>query len=380
MRKPVAALVTDAVHPYHRGGKEIRYHELARRLTREFDVHVYTMKWWPGPARRRHGDVVYRALSPLVPLYSGERRSMLQALVFAVSCLGLLVRRFDVIEADHMPYIQLFPLRLVAWIRRRQLVVTWHEVWGPAYWREYLGPAGSVAAMIERAAMWLPDVIIAASPQTADRIRARLGDNARVTVAPNGVDIATIDGVPAPGAGPDVIVVGRLLDHKRVDLVLDAMAELRNRGVDLTCAVVGSGPEYDRLQRRAIRHGIVTAVEFRRDVRHQEELYALIKSARVFVAPSAREGFGIAALEALACGTPVITTSAPDNLAQHLVARSERGIVCAPTADDLAAAVEEALAGKVTSGPREAWIDEYSWSATASAVAEVLAAAVPERR
>jgi hypothetical protein len=106
--------------------------------------------------------------------------------LFAACCLRLLFARFDVIEADHMPYLQLFPLRIVASLRRKRLVVTWHECWGPDYWRSYLGHPGRVGWLIESAAMRLPDSIIAASPQTA----ARLGGNHRQRCAGAGVRIS----------------------------------------------------------------------------------------------------------------------------------------------------------------------------------------------
>ena len=56
----------------------------------------------------------YHAVSRLVPLYVGERRSILQAVLFSLGCLRLLGHQFDAIEADQMPYLPLFPLRLVA--------------------------------------------------------------------------------------------------------------------------------------------------------------------------------------------------------------------------------------------------------------------------
>jgi hypothetical protein len=49
----VVAMVSDAIHPYHRGGKELRYYELTRRLAGRADIHVYTMNWWNGPRVRQ---------------------------------------------------------------------------------------------------------------------------------------------------------------------------------------------------------------------------------------------------------------------------------------------------------------------------------------
>lgn len=363
-RKPRLALVTDAIGPYHRGGKEMRYLELSHRLAANADVHIYTMNWWRGSRVRRDGEVTYHAISPLLPLYSGGRRSIRQALVFAVCCLKLLRERFDVIEADHMPYVPLLSLKLVSLIRRRRLVVTWHEYWGPEYWRTYLGQAGRIGWMFESLAMRLPDMIIAASPQTADRLRELTGERVPIVVAPNGVDLAAIRELPKAPDARDVVVVGRLLPHKRTDMLLDALAVLRDQGRPATARIIGAGPEQDVIRARIDELGLGDSVELRHDIADQDHLYAELKGARVAVFASEREGFGIAVLEALACGVPVVTTSAPDNLARHLVQRSGgAGVVCEPNAPALAEAMGSVLSSPDSAEPPDrAWLAEYDWT------------------
>jgi glycosyltransferase involved in cell wall biosynthesis len=247
--------------------------------------------------------------------------------------------------------------------------VTWHEVWGPAYWRGYLGRRGRVAWWIERAAMRLPDEIVAASEETGRRLRAHVGGRTPVTVAPNGIDVAAARAADPAPAGTTLVTVGRLLPHKRIDLLLEAVALLRREGADVTCRVIGDGPGRDALHARSAALGLDGAVEFRHDVAGQDELYALVKAARVFAFPSEREGFGIAALEALACGVPVVTTSAPDNLAASLVASSGRGVVCAPTAEAFADAVRGVLASP-PGPPDAAWLEGHSWDAVSERVLE----------
>lgn len=366
------ALVTDAIYPYHHGGKEVRYHELARRLAERAEVDLYTMNWWGGAPSRRHGGVTYHAISPRLPLYRNGRRSVMQAVVFALCCLKLARRRFDVIEADHMPYLQLLPLRLVASARRKRLVVTWHEVWGPDYWRSYLGRAGRVAWLIERFSMRLPDVIIAASSHTGERLRAHLPADARVVVAPNGVDMELISNATPQAARSDVVAVGRLIRHKRLDLLLEAVALLRRRGTGVSCRIVGNGPERGALHGQAAELGIADLVDFRHDVESQQQLYGHLKAASAFVFPSEREGFGIALLEALASGLPVITTSAPDNLARHLATRSPRGIVCEASSEALAGAIASVLDNGSPVGANDDWIGEFGWEAVTDRVAEAV--------
>jgi glycosyltransferase involved in cell wall biosynthesis len=373
----VVALVCDAIYPYSHGGREFRYQALLPRLAEHIDVHVYTMHWWDGPEVYTRDGITYHAISALLPMYAKGRRSARQALRFGVACLRMLRCHFDVLDADHIPYFQLFVLRLVATLKRKPLVVTWHEVWSRSYWCSYLGWAGWIFWAVESLAMRLPDHIIAASPQTAERLRGIIGEHASITTVPNGTDIAAIAKVrPCPQAS-DIIAVGRLIEHKRIDALLEVVASLHARGVPVTCRIVGDGPERENLQQKARELKIASAVEFRTDVSEQTELFSLIKAAKLFVFLSAREGFGMAVLEAIACGTRVLTTSAPDNLARHLVERYTRGVVCGPGIDEITNAVQRILAlpdqepaeGSFT----DPWVVDYDWETMIERVIEIYA-------
>jgi glycosyltransferase involved in cell wall biosynthesis len=225
--------------------------------------------------------------------------------------------------------------------------------------------------------MRVPDQLIAASDQTAARLRVILGDRASISVVPNGIDLEGIRNSHPDAARVDLVTVGRLLPHKNVDMLLDSLALLRASGLPVTCRVIGDGPMREALHAQARKLGIEAAVDFQHDVWEQKDVYALMKAARVAVFPTTREGFGIAVLEAIACDLPVVTTSAPDNLAQYLVLRSAIGVVCAPTADAIADALRPMLGYRddrpdgMPAG-QEKWLAAHDWDAAADHVAEVL--------
>jgi glycosyltransferase involved in cell wall biosynthesis len=195
-----------------------------------------------------------------------------------------------------------------------------------------------------------------------------------VVVAPNGINLDLIGEVEADAARVDVVVVGRLLPHKRVDLLLEALAILRGRSRPVTARVVGNGPQLEALVTKARMLGLIDCVDFRQDVDSDRDLFGMLKAARVAVFPSEREGFGIAVLEALACGVPVITTSAPDNLARHLVDRSlGGGLVCEPSAHAIADAIGSVLdRSGAPAALDSSWLREYDWGAITDRVAAAL--------
>jgi len=358
------ALVYDAVYPYQKGGGERRFRQLAALLgDAGWEVDLYGMRSWAarGPVRvsarvRIHGICKAR------PLYTASgRRSIVQGLLFGLACLRLLGRRFDVIDCCGFPYFSLFSCKLVAVLRRRPLVSTWHEVWGPAYWREYLGPAGGrVGALVERLAVTLPDQIICVSRTTGDRIRRELGYRKPMFLMPNGVDTRLAARVEPASSTVDVIFAGRLIAEKNVDLLLLALHRLAAERPPVRCLIVGDGPERGRLERLRSDLGLASSVAFAGQLPSSRAVLAAMKAARVLVLPSRREGFGMVVLEANACGLPVITVRHPANAAAELIHNGRNGWVVAADGEALAGAVRTAL-----SQPRlplvGELVGEYSW-------------------
>jgi alpha-1,6-mannosyltransferase len=130
-----------------------------------------------------------------------------------------------------------------------------------------------------------------------------------------------------------LVLCSRLSAEKRPDLALDAAAALADRGVPAVLAVVGDGPRRAALQRRAGAAGL--PVRFTGFLPGQQAVAAFLASADVAIAPGPVETFGLAALEALACGTPVVVNRA--SALPEVV--GDAGAVAAGDGRSLAAAV-----------------------------------------
>lgn len=376
----VVAMVTDAIYPYHMGGKETRTRHISAGLAAQgVEVHVYTMKWWTGAPYRVEDGVHYHALCRHYPLYNSERRSTKEAIMFALACLRLIAYRYDLIDADHMPHLQLFPIRVVAWLRRVPLVSPWHEYWGREYWQSYMGPLGLVAAAIEQVTMRLPDRLVTDSPGTRASLVAQGIPAERIAVVPVGLDLATIEAARPSSDAFDVLYVGRLLEHKHVDWLLESLETLRRSGTTLRCGIVGEGPERARLEQQCSRLGIDDQVRFLGNFEDDAAIFGLMKSAGVFVLPSVREGFGIVVAEAIVCGVPVITIDHPENHSRVLVDVGVTGWLCAPNAASLAETIGRSTSTSLDRSLQPS-ASSFGWQTSVTTMLEVFTSLVPPHR
>ena len=313
--------VYDAVYPWTKGGVERRLYEVGRRLSKEHRVKWLCIGWW-GKERKVHEGVELIPVCKPQQLYSQGRRTIREALIFAASLLKKSRIKADVVDCQVFPYLSVFPFAT-----KKELVLTWHEFWGD-YWYEYLGKAGFFGKAVERIVAKLKARNIAVS-ETTRRALENLG--VRATVIPNGVDFRRISEIPASSGEWDVIFVGRLIREKNLELLFDAM----NLLPELNCIVVGDGPERDRLAKIAPGNvDLIGSLAY-------EEVISVMKSSKVFAIPSRREGFGISALEANACGLPVVTIRHQMNAVVEIAEKT--GFIAEPDAKDLAEKIRLAV-------------------------------------
>lgn len=209
---------------------------------------------------------------------------------------------------------------------------------------------------------------VAVSPSTVTAMRERLGWRGPVRLVPNGVTVRTRPPA-APGPVPRLVCVGRLVAHKRVHLLLDAVPELRERWPGLTVDIIGRGPEEAGLRARlpegVTLHGYLPDADKER----------LIASAWLQVNASQGEGWGLCVLEAAALGVPTVAFDV-DGL-RDAVRHGETGWLLPEGADlgkGIAAALDELEAGQGGAYARRCrdWAARFSWARSAARMAALI--------
>ena len=137
----------------------------------------------------------------------------------------------------------------------------------------------------------------------------RLGWNSRITVIPNAVNIEELPLKDNWRIKKRIVFMSRLHVKKGIELLLEALSHLKPDLDGYEVIIAGEGePDYvETLKKAAISLGLSEVVIFVGGVYGAEKV-SLLQSADFFVLPTYSENFGIVVAEALACGTPVITT------------------------------------------------------------------------
>ncbi|HOU70246.1 MAG TPA: glycosyltransferase family 4 protein [Methanothrix sp.] len=353
------AYVYDAVYPWVKGGAEKRIYEISRRLAaRGHEVHCYGMKWWQGQDDIEAEGVHLHGICPPRPLYSNGKRSISQAAYFAGRLLSIRTNA-DVLDCQNFPYLSCFSAKLISRLQGPQLFITWLEVWGE-YWREYLGEKGRAGQAVEWAAARLTDRNIAISKRTQRDLLSLAGREAQIV--PPGIDCKMISEIAPAVQQSDLIYVGRLIEHKNIDLLIRSLKHVQSQVPDVKVLIVGDGPEMNNLRSLAKELDLSQSIRFLGFIEDYNYALSLMKSSRIFVSPSTREGFGMAALEANACGIPVVTVSHDMNAVMDLIGK-DTGLICQPNEVELSQAILSLLRQSISGNRCIEAARQYDWDA-----------------
>lgn len=223
-----------------------------------------------------------------------------------------------------------------------------------------------------RVARRLPRILTVSEASKTDIVKAFGVSAQRISVVPNGVDpdlfrpLPDIDRV----RGRLVTTASADVPLKGLPVLVEALAKLRTEHPDAHVVVVGRPGPPDGPTRRAVeRFGIEDAVEFRGgiDTLDLVELYATAEAA---VVPSLYEGFSLPAIEAMACGVPLVTTDG--GALPEVTGRDGETARVVPAGDagTLSAAIKELLGDpglreRLGRAGRDRVLERFTWKASA---------------
>lgn len=217
-------------------------------------------------------------------------------------------RDIDVIHA-HFTVISPIAIYITRAATKRGIpvAITVHSVW----WK--VGLATRLSTKVFFGPSRMRAIYSGVSSVVAAHISRTLSRVGRVSVVPNLVNVdwwAPTQPASHRAGEPDfkLVLVGRLKPRKHINEFIDIMAKVRPKvpeGTRVSVSIVGDGPRREQLQAQIDRLGLGDWITLLGN-RNAEQIRDLLHEADLFIAPSRKEAFGIAALEARGAGVPVL--------------------------------------------------------------------------
>ncbi len=376
-----STLYPSSARPLHGLFVETRLREVLRTGDVETTV-LAPVPWFPSSHPRWHGYATMAAtplhesrggidvLHPRYPVVPKVGMSIAPFLL-AAACLRP-VRRliaggndFDIVDAHYFYPDGVAAVMLARHFRKRVVITA----------------RGSDINVISRYAIprrlmqWAArhaDASIGVSSALADRIRPWTSPE-RVHVLRNGVDLQRFRALSREDVrrklgvdgSPLLLSVGHLVENKGHALVIDALAEIREHFPAAELAIVGHGPDRERLARHAASRGCADRVKLVGAVEHAS-MIDWYNAADVLVLASAREGWANVLLESLACGTPVAATrvgGSPELLTNDRIGR----LIDRRDGPSIADAILKLLGNPPDRTEVRRYAEHFSWESTSRA-------------
>ncbi|HEY7047685.1 MAG TPA: glycosyltransferase family 4 protein [Jatrophihabitantaceae bacterium] len=351
----------DTRHP-DGGGSELYVERMASWLAANgHDVTIVCAAHPNAPRDEIREGVRFRRRGGRLTVYA-------RALAFLLTRAG---RRADVV-VDVQNGIPFFS----ALVRRRPVFVLVHHVHREQWQIIYPGWPGRVGWWLEsrvapRVYRRCPYVTV--SDATVSDL-AELGvAPTRIRVVRNGIDLPQPSGGGPRSARPTVCVLSRLVPHKQIEHALQAMARLQSRLPGLRLEVIGDGWWRPNLEEHARQLGVADIVRFHGHVDNRTR-DAVLNRAWVLLAPSVKEGWGIAIVEAAAHGLPAVAYLSGGGVRESIL-NGETGLL-ADGFDDLVAATarlltDDQLRTRMGEAARQR-ATEFDWPSSAAKLRELL--------
>jgi glycosyltransferase involved in cell wall biosynthesis len=292
------------------GGVEARTYNIAKILAKKHQICVIT-SWRKGLKRKDNFSNIDIIRVGPNHNYSNQA-GFFSRIIFAAAAINegmRLAKKFqaDIITGEN--FTTYFPAYYVAGISKKPCVITYHETWAGDWVKNKGIVTGVPYELYERMLLILNyDKIISVSNFTKERLVMNNVAPDKIKVIHNGINAEEFAFPCKKERKPTICFIGRLVETKKADVLIRAVAILKKDIPDIRCRIIGQGIEKAKLEKLASEIGVKNNVSFLGYLKESTEVKRLLKSSTLFCLPSVAEGFGIVLLEAMASGTPYVCT------------------------------------------------------------------------
>ena len=293
-----------------RGGVEARCFYVARELAKKHEVTVISALEPDTPGEQTFDGIrIIRCGRPREYQQTGVVKERLSFMKEAYR-LGI---RLDADLIEGTNFVSYPSAYYIARKKHLPRVALYNDVW-VGKWISNIGLIQGVMGEILERFMLSRDwsCLIAISSFTLKNLLNYGLEKDRLRLIHMGVDTRKCYSISAPkGKRPTICCVARLVEYKKVDVLIRAISSIKNHMKNIECNIIGIGPELEKLEDMVQQLDLEGNVNFLGFIRRHDDVLKIVKKSRIFCLPSIVEGFGIVVIEAMACSTPYVCSNIP---------------------------------------------------------------------
>jgi glycosyltransferase involved in cell wall biosynthesis len=287
----------DMKHP-EAGGCEVNIHELAKRWVAKGNSVTLFCSSFENCKEKE-------TIDGIEIIRKGGKFS-----VYILAALNYLLHfrgKYDMVIDD----INGFPFFTPLFVKKPKVAIVHHLV-KDIFYKELSFPFSHIGYFAESFLMpriYSNTKFVAVSESTKKEMVEAGFDAANIGVVYNGLN-GGYKPANAKSAEPLIVFVGRIKRYKRLEILVRAMKDIREKVPNARLVIAGEGEEKENLERLVKELNLEGSVRIAGRVSDEEKI-RLLQRAWVFVTPSSKEGWGVTVIEANACGTPVVAYDVP---------------------------------------------------------------------
>ncbi len=289
------------------GGVQSYIYYLSKELSNRHQVTIISQRYKNAPAYEQisRNLIVYRVGMPLNSI-EASLFTLPYRLIFLLSAFkkGLEID-FDVVQGNNFVT---YPVAFLVGFFKRKKTVAWYPDVFVGRWFNLMGAVGLIGEISERFSLILPwNSVIALSNSTKNKLTKFIKKPIPVIYGGVNINDFQINGV-SKNEVFTIICVARLVNYKRVDLLIDAANILKTKGYNFKIDLIGDGPEKKKIETLIDNYNLGERMNLSSGI-SRTELIKKYRQAHIFCLPSEVEGFGLVIIEAAACKLPYVVTN-----------------------------------------------------------------------
>lgn len=298
------------------GGVETRAFEVAKGLSKDHQVTILTCRPKGAPTESEFGG--FRVLRAGPELQYANKGSFKERVAFIKDAIKI-GRSLKPDLVDGYNFTTYYPAYAIAKYHKVPSIATYHDVWIGEWIKNTGFATGIVGEVVERFLLGGKgkrfSKFITNSAFTKGKLMRRKIPASKIIPIFSALDLDHFNRIKVPKSkDPTIVAIGRLVDYKRMDDLIRAIAHVSAEIPKVQCKILGCGPEEPKLRKLIEELGMDGHVQIISEILKRDETIKLLKSSHVFCLPSVVEGMGLVTIEGIAAGLPYVNSAIPPTI------------------------------------------------------------------